>query len=144
MIAEALLAMLAGIAFGPIGANIFDPNGWSEDSDYLTRQISRIVIAIQVLFTGIALPKAYLRKEWKSLATLLGPVMTTAWFVTSLLVWGLIPGLTFLESLVIGACVTPTDPVLANSVCKGESGDRFPRRSTRRSSHCGEDRGAEH
>jgi len=108
---------------GPIAANIFSPDEWSEDPDYLTRQISRIIIAIQVLFTGISLPKAYLRREWKSLVTLLGPVMTTAWFVCSLLVWGLIPGLTFLECLVVGACVTPTDPVLANSVCKGELGN---------------------
>lgn len=47
--------------------------------------------------------------------------MTSAWFVTSLLIWGLIPGLTFLECLVIGACVTPTDPVLSNAICKGVS-----------------------
>lgn len=75
-----------------------------------------------MLFTGISLPKAYLYKQKRSLITLLGPVMTIAWFICSLLVWGLIPGLTFLESLVIGACVTPTDPVLANSICKGEHG----------------------
>jgi hypothetical protein len=42
-------------------------------------------------------------------------------FMCGLLIWALIPGLTFLESLVIGSCVTPTDPVLANSICKGES-----------------------
>lgn len=46
--------------------------------------------------------------------------MTAAWFVVGLLIWALIPGLTFLESLVIGSCVTPTDPVLANSICKGK------------------------
>ena len=69
---------------------------------------------------GIALPKAYLYREWLSLATLLGPIMLCAWFVTSLLVWGLFPGLSYLEALVIGACVTPTDPVLANTICKGD------------------------
>lgn len=119
-IAEALLATVAGIIFGPIALGWFDPHHWSDDPEYLTRQITRVIIAIQVLFTGISLPKAYLKREWRSLVTLLGPVMTTAWFICSLLVWGLIPGLTFLESLVIGACVTPTDPVLANSICKGE------------------------
>jgi NhaP-type Na+/H+ or K+/H+ antiporter len=112
---------LTGIIFGPLAIGIFDPGAWSTDSEYLTFQVTRIVIAIQVLFTGIALPKAYLWKEWKSLAILLGPVMTTAFFIVGLLIWALIPGLTFLESLVIGSCVTPTDPVLANSICKGES-----------------------
>lgn len=129
-ISEATLATCTGIIFGPLVANVFSPGSWVSDSsdvldnqalDDLTFQITRIVIGIQVLFTGIALPKAYLRKEWLSLVTLLGPIMIAAWFVTSLLIWGLIPGLNFLECLVIGACVTPTDPVLANSICKGES-----------------------
>lgn len=119
------MATLAGIVFGPLCANIFNPLDWvggdQQELEHLTHQITRIVIAIQVLFTGIALPKAYLRKEWLSLTTLLLPIMTTAWFITSLLVWGLIPGLNFLEALVIGSCVTPTDPVLANSICKGMS-----------------------
>ncbi|ORX36017.1 Sodium/hydrogen exchanger family-domain-containing protein [Kockovaella imperatae] len=118
-IAETLLSTLAGIIFGPISLGWFNPNSWSADPSYLTLQVARIIIAIQVLFTGISLPKAYLRKNWISLTTLLGPIMTTAWFITSLLVWAMIPGLTFLEALVIGACVTPTDPVLANAICKG-------------------------
>ncbi|WVF70543.1 hypothetical protein IAT40_005334 [Kwoniella sp. CBS 6097] len=121
---EALIALLIGIITGPIALNWFNPFDWAEDQSNLTHQITRIVIAIQVLFTGISLPAAYLRKEWLSLTTLLGPVMTTAWFISSLLVWGLIPGLTFLESLVIGACVTPTDPVLSNAICKGRFAEK--------------------
>jgi NhaP-type Na+/H+ or K+/H+ antiporter len=61
----------------------------------------------------------YMKTEWLSLTTLLLPVMTAAWFISALLIWGLIPGLTYLEALVIGSCVTPTDPVLANSIWKG-------------------------
>jgi NhaP-type Na+/H+ or K+/H+ antiporter len=79
---------------------------------------------LQVLFAGIALPKAYLRKEWKSLAMLLLPIMTCAWLVSSLLIWALFPGLKFLEALIIGSCVTPTDPVLANSITKGRFADK--------------------
>jgi NhaP-type Na+/H+ or K+/H+ antiporter len=129
-ISEATLATCTGIIFGPLAANVFTPGTWASDTgsvvgndalNDLTFQITRIVIGIQVLFTGIALPKAYLRREWISLVTLLGPIMISAWFVTSLLIWGLIPGLNFLECLVVGACVTPTDPVLANSICKGRS-----------------------
>ncbi|WVR05954.1 hypothetical protein IAU60_002981 [Kwoniella sp. DSM 27419] len=121
---EALIALLIGIVTGPVALNWFNPFEWSDDQQYLTHQITRVVIAIQVLFTGIALPAAYLKTQWMSLATLLGPVMTTAWFISSLLVWGLIPGLTFLESLVIGACVTPTDPVLSNAICKGRFAEK--------------------
>jgi NhaP-type Na+/H+ or K+/H+ antiporter len=43
--------------------------------------------------------RAYLRKEWKSLAVLLGPTMLAAWFVSGLLIWGMIPGLTYVGKL---------------------------------------------
>jgi len=125
VLAEALVACVAGIAFGPYAASLFSPISWvdgdQEKLNYLTLQVTRIVIGLQVLFTGISLPKAYIWKTRLSLFTLLIPVMTAAWFISSLLVWGLIPGLTWLEALVVGSCVTPTDPVLANSICRGGS-----------------------
>jgi NhaP-type Na+/H+ or K+/H+ antiporter len=48
------------------------------------------------------------------------PIMLMGWLVVGLLVWAIIPNLSFLESLVMAACIVPTDPVLANSICKGE------------------------
>lgn len=49
--------------------------------------------------------------------------MTAMWLATSLLVWGLVPDLPFLHALVVGACVTPTDPVLSNVIVKGRFAD---------------------
>ncbi|CAK9787176.1 hypothetical protein CC85DRAFT_296295 [Cutaneotrichosporon oleaginosum] len=126
---ETLMAFLIGVAFGPIGAGIFSPIDWVHGDvhhlDYITYQISRIVLGIQVLFTGLNLPKQYCWREKTSLAVLLFPIMTAAWFTVGLLVWGLIPGMTFCEALVIGSCVTPTDPVLANSICKGHFAEKY-------------------
>ena len=53
--------------------------------------------------------------------------MVGMWIATSLLVWGLVPSLSkevgsgwgFVHALAIGACVTPTDPVLSAVVVKG-------------------------
>ncbi|BEI91478.1 uncharacterized protein CcaverHIS019_0402980 [Cutaneotrichosporon cavernicola] len=126
---EALMAFLVGIAFGPIGAGVFSPIDWvhgdEHQLDYVTYQISRIVMGLQVLFTGLNLPMKYIWRQKHSLSILLLPVMTTAWFTVGLLVWGLIPGMTFCEALVIGSCVTPTDPVLANSICKGRFAEKY-------------------
>lgn len=33
--------------------------------------------------------------------------------------WALVPHIPFLHALAVGACVTPTDPVLSNSIVKG-------------------------
>ena len=46
------------------------------------------------------------------------------WLSSSLLVWGMVPNLSFLHSLAVGACITPTDPVLSNSIVKGKFADK--------------------
>ncbi|KAG6915140.1 hypothetical protein DXG01_013079 [Tephrocybe rancida] len=46
--------------------------------------------------------------------------MTWGWFVSAGLIYGLIPGLNFLSSLAVAACLTPTDPILAAAVVGGK------------------------
>lgn len=46
----------------------------------------------------------------------LGPLMVVGWLITAGLIYGLVPGLSFLGALVVAACATPTDPILAASV----------------------------
>ncbi|KAG0169125.1 hypothetical protein DFQ30_003944 [Apophysomyces sp. BC1015] len=117
-ISEALIAISCGVIFGPIGINLINIDHWGY-KDVFTHEFTRIVIAIQVMAAGVALPKMYLRKELQSLLILLGPVMIWMWIVSGACVWFLIPGLTFLEALMIASCFTPTDPVLANSIVQG-------------------------
>lgn len=124
---EPLIAVCIGIVTGPSVLGWIDPLSWgsTENTNYVTYELTRLVVGVQVLFTGITMPKAYLRKEALSLAVLLGIVMTITWFISSLLIWGLITDLTFLESLAIGAAVTPTDPVLSSSIIRGSFAERY-------------------
>jgi NhaP-type Na+/H+ or K+/H+ antiporter len=46
------------------------------------------------------------------------------WISASLLVWAMVPNFSFLHSLAVAACVTPTDPVLSNSIVKGKFADK--------------------
>ena len=98
--------------------------GSEENLGTITLYFCRLVLGVQLVLAGVQLPSKYLQKEWKSLALLLGPGMTAMWLCSSLLVWGMVPKLSFLHSLAIGACVTPTDPVLSNSIVKGKFADR--------------------
>jgi len=41
-----------------------------------------------------------------------------------LIVYALVPHLNFIHALAVGACVTPTDPVLSNSIVKGKFADQ--------------------
>jgi len=85
---------------------------------------TRLVLGVQLVLAGVQLPSKYLKKEWKSLALLLGPGMTVMWISTSLLVFAFVPHISFLQALAVGACVTPTDPVLSNSIVKGKFADK--------------------
>lgn len=59
---------------------------------------------------------------------LLGPVMTFGWLSSAFFVW-LIFGLDIPASLIIAACLTPTDPVLAASVLSNSQfSERVPKR----------------
>ena len=90
----------------------------------ITLYFTRLVLGVQLVLAGIQLPSRYLRSEWRSLSLLLGPGMCAMWVCTSLLVWGMVPDISFLHALAVGACVTPTDPVLSNSIVKGKFADK--------------------
>ncbi|KAJ7482986.1 Sodium/hydrogen exchanger family-domain-containing protein [Mycena galericulata] len=78
-IGEACWAFLFGVVVGPYGANIFNPRGWADDNgeavNTITLELTRVVLAIGVFAIGVELPKAYMRRHWRSLFFLLGPVM---------------------------------------------------------------------
>lgn len=46
------------------------------------------------------------------------------WFVSAAFIYALIPDLSFLASLTIAACLTPTDPILAAAVIGGKYADK--------------------
>ncbi|GAP91545.1 putative sodium hydrogen exchanger family protein [Rosellinia necatrix] len=57
--------------------------------------------------------------------------MTLMWLFTSMCIFVTIPNLSFLAALVIGACVTSTDPVLSQAVAKGPFADKYVARPLR-------------
>lgn len=122
-----VISLLAGVTFSPHAANFVRPldyTGSQANLDVVTLYFSRLVLGVQLVLAGVQLPRGYLQKEWKPLAILLGPIMTCMWIISSLLIWGLVPKLSILHALAIGACVTPTDPVLSNSIVKGKFADK--------------------
>ncbi|KAF7877108.1 uncharacterized protein EAF02_008328 [Botrytis sinoallii] len=126
-LSEALISLLFGVAMSPHAADFVRPldyTGSLANLNATTLDFSRLVLGIQLVLAGVQLPSRYLKLEWKSLALLLGPIMTVMWLSSSLLIWGMVPNLSFLHALAVGACITPTDPVLSNSIVKGKFADK--------------------
>lgn len=131
-----VISLLVGVAFGPNGASFIRPRDYAQcyhngvssqecrdNLDAITMNFSRLVLGVQLVLAGVQLPSKYLKNEWKSLLLLVGPGMTAMWMATSLLVWVLARTPNFLHALAIGACVTPTDPVLSAVIVKGKFAD---------------------
>ncbi|KAF7297786.1 Na-H-Exchanger domain-containing protein [Mycena kentingensis (nom. inval.)] len=127
-IGEACWAFIFGVVIGPYGANVFNPRDWAGDDEdvisSITLEITRVVLAIGVFAIGVELPKAYMRRHWQSLFFLLGPIMIIGWLVSAAFIYALIPSLSFLASLAVAACLTPTDPILAAAVIGGKYADK--------------------
>ncbi|KAF8534810.1 Na/H antiporter [Trichophaea hybrida] len=126
-LSEALIALVFGLALGPHGANFIRPqdyaNGDRQQLESITLAFSRLVLGVQLVLAGVQLPKNYLMNQRRSLAMLLGPIMVLKWIVSSFLVWWLVPGTSYVVSLAVAACITPTDPILANNIVKGKFAD---------------------
>lgn len=86
-----------------------------------------MVLVVQIFAVAVELPKKYMLKHWLSVLILLLPVMTFGWLISSVFIWKLVPSLRWVEALVLAACVTATDPVLASAVVgKGKFARRVP------------------
>lgn len=84
-----MISLVAGLIFSPHATNWVRPHEYAlgnvETLDTITLYFTRLVLGVQLLLAGIQLPSKYLKKEWKSLALLLGPGMVGMWIITSLL-----------------------------------------------------------
>jgi NhaP-type Na+/H+ or K+/H+ antiporter len=114
---DATNLLLLGVITGPMGFGLLDPAEWGKEMVIL-EQVARLALAIGLMGTALRLPRAYFFKHWRSLAVVLAFGMLFMWLVSSLLVgWAF--GLSAGVALLIGAIITPTDPVVASTIVTG-------------------------
>lgn len=125
---EPPLALLYGVLVGPRGVDLMNPEGWA-DRDDLQEEFSRFVLGVQCFVIGIELPQGYIRRSWRSLAVLLGPVMVSSWVISAALAKLVFSEYRWQTCFAIAACLSPTDPILAASILgDAHFADRIPRR----------------
>lgn len=123
---EASVATIYGLIVGPHCLNWFNPLSWG-NYFYITLEISRVLLCIEIVAVSVELPKKYILKHWFPLFLLLIPCMTAGWLIIGVFIYIIIPGLHFSHGLLISACITATDPILAQAVVgKGKFAKRVP------------------
>lgn len=130
---EVVFGTVFGVLLGPHVLNIFDPRSWTGITDTLTREITRIVLITGLFTIGVQLPNRYMANHAKGLLIMVVPTMAFGWFVSAgeracvrsallslhysiAFIHVLFPKLDFVSSLVISACLTPTDPIICSAV----------------------------
>jgi len=116
---ESIFAVLFGIAVGPHGFGIPQLSILSNPLFFI-EQIALVTVAFAVTSIALRLPATYFRRHAVSMAALLGPGMLVMWLASGFVTYALLP-VPFWVALLIGAAITPTDPVLANSIVVGET-----------------------
>lgn len=85
---------------------------------------AHIVLSLQLVAVGVTVPRAFMKKNWKPLMILLLPVMAIMYAISTVIIKYSL-ALDWTTSMVIGACVTPTDPILASAVIKGKFANKY-------------------
>ncbi len=115
---DPLIALLLGILLGPIALRLVDPNSWGLPKEHLLEQSARFTLAIGLMGVALRVPQNYFFRNWKPLAVLLGLVMPIMWVVSGLLVYWILK-IPFWEAMLVGAAITPTDPIVSTSIVTG-------------------------
>jgi len=114
-VSEPLLALLLGVLVGPV-SGLIDPS--HHDTTGLLREASRILLAVSLMAVALRFPATGYLTVTRPVGVLLTLGMVGMAVVSAGLAW-LLLGLPIALAVLLGVCLTPTDPVLASSVVSG-------------------------
>lgn len=116
---QPLIAVLVGVAIGPAGFGLLQLANWADPMTIL-EQAARLTIGFSVMAAALRIPRTYFSDQLKAMGSLLSLGQVMMWLISGLLAYWLL-GLPFWVGLLVGAIVTPTDPVIASTIVSGET-----------------------
>jgi NhaP-type Na+/H+ or K+/H+ antiporter len=119
-VSEPLLALVAGVVIGPVVLGLVRVD--EPVLQPLLLESTRLLLAGSVMAAALRFPASSLRAVLRPVLILLAVVMPAAALVVGAAAFWL--GLPLGLAAVLGACLSPTDPVLAAAVVSGEPAER--------------------
>lgn len=120
-ITEPMIGLLVGVALGPAGLGLLELP--VPEQEHILHLAARITLAIALVAIALRYPVGEMTRRWRPVLVLLVVVMPAMAALTALVgTWTL--GMSVPVAAVLGACLAPTDPVLASSVVTGEPAKR--------------------
>ena len=119
-VSEPVLVMLTGFLFNVMDIQVFEV----KDSHSVMNIFTRITIIVALISTALRVKHAFIIKQKKNLALMVPLAMFGMWFLSSLLFF-LVIQQDLLLSLLVGAIISPTDPVVATSLLTGKLAEKL-------------------
>jgi sodium/hydrogen antiporter len=116
-----LLAVLFGIVIGPAGLGLIDIAEIG-DRRAVVEAATRVALAIGLIGVALRVPKEYPRQRWREMVVLTGLGMPLMWLLSTGILH-LLLGMPLLVAALLGAIITPTDPIAASPVVTGPLAD---------------------
>lgn len=120
---EPLIAVGLGVLIGPGVLNWLDMATWGAPIRIL-EEGARLTLAVGLMGVALRLSHRDMRELWRPVAILLTLGMLGMWALSSAIV-GWLLGLPLMMALLIGAAITPTDPIVASSIVTGPMARKY-------------------
>jgi NhaP-type Na+/H+ or K+/H+ antiporter len=119
---QPLIAAVGGVLVGPAALGWVSVANWGDPLAIL-EQVARLTITFSVLSAALRIPRTYFSDQIEAMGALLGPGQIAMAGVSGVLAYWLL-GVPFWVGMLVGAILTPTDPVLAATIVNGETAQK--------------------
>ena len=126
-----LLAVVIGVVVGPEVTGLIELE-WLGEPRKVLKDLAELTLAVALTATALQISRSDLRENLRRVGALLLVGMAGMFAVTSLGAW-LLLDLPFWGAVLVGAILTPTDPVVASTLVTGSLAERCLPRWLRRS-----------
>lgn len=117
LLSGVLVALGLGVVLGPDVLDVIDPMAEPGHRRVL-EETARLTLAVALMAAGLQINRADLRENRSRFAALLSVGMVGMWALSGLGAW-LLLDLPFWAGMLLGAVLTPTDPVVASTLVTG-------------------------
>ncbi len=121
-ITDPMACMSIGVLIGPVGLQVFEPVQWPDQAK-LIEVIARATLVLSLMAVALHLPRRWIVERWRPTVIFLLAAMTLMWGASTAVI-ALVLKVDLTTALLLGAIVTPTDPVLATAIVTGPVAER--------------------
>ena len=120
---EPMVAMLLGALLSPYGLELVDTQAWGDTTRFL-KLAAMLTISMSLMSAAYQLPRHYPIEYKKTQAVILLLIMPLMFALSGILAYWTLD-LPLALAFLVGAVITPTDPVVSATIVSGKFADEY-------------------